>query len=88
MAQTITDPPEGSPGHVLTYLQHSLPGYPFDPDIDHDFVEELFDDFPSSKVLEEIKAFRWYHDNQPAVRVRNLRLAIRRWILNGSEHSR
>ena len=87
MDQSIITPPPGSPGHILAYLQHSLPGYPYDPDVDHDFVDELVADFPQSDVLEEIKAFRWYHDNQPAARVRNLRLAIRRWIVNGSDFS-
>ncbi len=85
MDQKITVPPPGSPGHILAYLQHRLPGYPYDPDVDHDFVDELVGDFPQSDVLEEIKAFRWYHDNQPATHVRNLRLAIRRWIAKGSD---
>ena len=87
MDQNISAPPPGSAGKVLAYLQHCLPGYPFDPNIDHDFVDELLDDFSNSDVLEEIKAFRWYHDNRPAAHVRNLRLAIRRWIINGSAYS-
>lgn len=68
---------------ILDYLQERFPGYPFHLDIDPDFVDELLDDFPGIDVLEQIKAFRWYHDNQAATRLPNLRLAIRRWILKG-----
>ena len=87
MDQFITNPPSGSPGEILLYLQFCLPGYPFDPNIDNDFVDELVDDFPESEVLEEIKAFRWFYLNQPAAHVRNLRLAIRRWIVNAFLYS-
>lgn len=65
---------------ILDYLQDRLPGYPFDLAIDADFVAELLLDFPHADVLEEIKTFRWYHHNDPAARVANIRLAIRRWI--------
>lgn len=87
MEQNSAPSPPGSADQVLSYLCYSLPGYPFDPNIDNDFVQELLDDFPRSDVLEEIKAWRWYHDNQPAAHTRNVRLAIRRWILNGSAYS-
>ena len=73
---------------VLGYLESSLPGYPFEPGVDAQFVDELLDDFPNADILEEIKAFRWFHDNQPAARTSNLRLAIRRWILRGQTQSR
>lgn len=66
---------------VLVYLDTRLPGYPFNYSIDRPFVEELLEDFPSIDILEEIKAWRWYHDNSPAPSS-NLRLAIRRWIGN------
>lgn len=65
---------------VLDYLDGRLPGYPFDPDVDRPFVEELLDDFPDVDVLEEIKTFRWYYENQPLARVRSPRVALRRWI--------
>jgi hypothetical protein len=41
---------------VLSYLENSLPGYPYDDD--SAFVSELLDDFPAIDILEEIKAFR------------------------------
>jgi hypothetical protein len=69
---------------ILSYLRRRLPGFPFEDSIDIDFVGELLEDFANSDVLEEIKAFRWYHDNEPAVRVANQRLAIRRWISNSN----
>jgi hypothetical protein len=76
----------GGEATILHYLRHRLPGYPYNDLIDPDFVDELLDDFPNSNVLEEIKAFRWYHENDPAARVRNLRIAIRRWVANGAKN--
>ena len=64
---------------LLAYLQR-IPGYPFDAKIDPDFAGELLEDFAALDVLEEVKAFRWFHDNQPASRVRHLRLGLRRWL--------
>jgi len=71
--------PNAPPEIVNAYLKR-IPGYVFDPDIDHDFVNELLEDFSALDVLEEIKAFRWYHDNRPAQKVRHVRLSIRRWL--------
>ena len=39
---------------VLSYLETSLPGYPFDDGIDNDFVGELLSDFPNIDILDEI----------------------------------
>ncbi len=64
---------------VLDYLQR-LPGYPFDSSVDPEFVDELLLDFPHVDVLEQIKAFRWYHNGDPAAHTKNLRLSIRRWL--------
>jgi len=64
---------------VLDYLQR-LPAYPFDSSVDPDFVDELLIDFSHIDVLEQIKAFRWYHNGDPAAHTKNLRLAIRRWL--------
>lgn len=64
---------------VLDYLHHQLPGYPFHPDLDPTFVRELHNDFPHLDLLEQIKLFRWYHDNQPPLNNRP-RLVLRRWI--------
>ena len=82
-------PPSPDPARdILGYLEVQLPGYPFSPTIDPAFVGELLDDFPHADILEEIKSFRWYHDNDPAARVANLRLAIRRWIAKGTSRGR
>lgn len=67
---------------VLDYLDQRLPGYPFNPDVDRPFVEELLDDFPDVDILEEVKTFRWYYENQPLARIRSPRVALRRWIAN------
>jgi hypothetical protein len=45
-------------------------------------VDELLDDFPDVDILEEVKAFRWYYENQPLARIRSPRVALRRWIAN------
>ncbi len=64
---------------LIAYLKR-IPGYGFDEHIDVDFAEELLEDFAALDVLEEVKAFRWYHDNRPADHVRSIRLALRRWL--------
>jgi hypothetical protein len=68
---------------VLSYLETSLPGYPYDDEIDSAFVGELLSDFTNIDILDEIKAFRWYHNNRPAAHVSNIRLALRRWVARG-----
>ena len=65
---------------ILDYLRHQVPEYPFDPDLDALFVQELAEDFCGVDILEEVKAFRWYYGNDPASKVSNLRVAIRRWV--------
>jgi len=79
--------PTNTTSEILAYLETRLPRYPFSPQIEPDFVNELIDDFPDVPVLEEIKALRWYHENDPVNRVSNIRLAIRRWIAKASSHS-
>lgn len=64
---------------VLNYLER-IPGYPFDPKVDADFVEELVEDFPAVDILEQVKAFRWHHEGRPAQHVKSIRPAIRRWL--------
>ena len=73
---------------ILDYLARTLPGYPFRPEVDEPFVAELLADFPDIDVLEEIKAFRWYYENQPLTRVRTPRVALRRWIANARSAQR
>ncbi len=70
------------PQPILAYLQEQMPAYPFDPSVDGEFVAELIDDFDDLDLLEEAKTFRWYYNNQPATRYKNLRLGLRRWIAN------
>ena len=67
---------------ILDYLQHQLPGYPFQPELDVDYVEELLDDFPDIDILAQIKAFRWYYNNRPFRSVKKPRVALRRWLAN------
>ncbi len=72
---------------VLDYLER-IPGYPFDPDVDPEFLSELEDDFPSIDILEQIKAFRWHYDGNPARHFKSLRPALRRWIANAHRFDR
>jgi hypothetical protein len=64
---------------ILDYLEHRLQGYPFDPDLDAEFVFELLEDFPHLDILEQIKLWRWYHNGHPPLQ-RQPRAALRRWI--------
>ncbi len=75
-------------GAVLAYLR-KIPAYPFDPKIDADFVEELLADFGTVvDVLEETKAFRWYHTDQATSSLRSARLSLRRWLHNAKKPRR
>ena len=79
---------ENSPHDILAYLAHQLPDYPLRPELDAPFVDELVHDFPDVDILEQIKTFRWYYDNQPLARVKNVRVALRRWIANANGRNR
>jgi hypothetical protein len=70
------------PDQILDYLQSRMPAYPFDLILDAAFVDELIQDFHDVDILEETKAFRWYYDNRPVARFKNVRLGLRRWIVN------
>lgn len=50
-----------------------LPAYPFDPELDAAFADEIIDDFHDIGILEQTKACRWYHNNQPAARFKLVR---------------
>ena len=79
MSKTTEKPRNGA---ILDYLR-KIPVYPFDPKIDPDFVEELVTDFASViDILEETKAFRWYHTDQATSSLRSARLSLRRWLNN------
>ena len=73
---------------ILDYLEHHLAAYPFDPDLDARFVEELLHDFPDLDILEQIKAFRWYYDDAPISRVKKPRVVLRRWLANARPRDR
>ena len=81
-APTQTHPKETLNTAILDYLENCLPGYPFDPELDADYVQELVDDFPDINILAEIKAFRWYYNNQPFPKSKQPRVALRRWLQN------
>ena len=71
-----------TPELILDYLRNHIPAYPFDPKLDEAFVHELIEDFHDLDILEETKTFRWYHNNRPADRFKNVRVGLRRWIAN------
>jgi hypothetical protein len=71
-----------TPEPILDYLQNQIPEYPFDRKLDEEFVHELIADFQDLNILEETKTFRWYHNNRPAARFKNVRVGLRRWIAN------
>lgn len=71
-----------APEPILDYLRTQIPTYPFDPKLDEAFVHELIEDFHDLDILEETKTFRWYHNNRPGDRFKNVRVGLRRWIAN------
>jgi len=71
-----------APEPILDYLRTQIPAYPFDPKLDEAFVHELIEDFHHLDILEETKTFRWYHNNRPTDRFKNVRVGLRRWIAN------
>jgi hypothetical protein len=64
---------------VLDYLQHQFSNYPFNPRLDTNFIIELAADFQDLNLLEQIKTFRWYYDDDLS-KVGNARAALRRWM--------
>ena len=75
-------------GALLDYLR-KIPLYPFDPKIDPDFVDEIVADFGAAiDILEETKAFRWYHTDQATSRLRSARVSLRRWLNNAKNPRR
>ena len=71
-----------APDNILAYLKDQIPAYPFDPKLDAQFVQELIADFDHLDILEQTKTFRWYYNNQPATRFKNVRVGLRRWLTN------
>ena len=77
-----------APEPILAYLKTQVPAYPFDPRLDAEFVDELIADFRDIDILEETKTFRWYYQNRPADRFKNLRVGLRRWISSAKVRKR
>ncbi len=73
---------------VLDYLEHDFQAYPFHKALDSLFVLELLRDFPHLDLLEEIKTFRWYFDDQLPSKRRTLRASLRRWIARSKDWNR
>ena len=65
---------------ILEYLEHQIPGYPFERELDCEFVLELMADFPPLNLLEEVKTFRWEYDGDHVSHISNPRAALRRWL--------
>lgn len=80
ISQNPPSEPDSAVTRILRYLAHDLPGYRFEHRLDVLFVAELLTDFPDTDVLEQIKTFRWYYDNEPLSGVKNQRVVIRRWV--------
>ncbi len=77
MSKTIQKPSKQA---ILDYLS-KFTLYPFDPKIDRDFVEEILTDFGTAiNVLDETKAFRWYHVDRATSNLRSPRVSLRRWL--------
>lgn len=73
---------------ILDYLEHHLPGYPFLRSTDVLFVQELQRDFPELDLLEEIKTFRWYFDDDLSSKKRTHRASLRRWLARSKDWRR
>ena len=79
--------PELTLSAILDYLERHVPGYSFIRSVDSLFVEELLHDFPNVDLLEEIKTYRWYYDNEPLSRFKNQRAMLRRWLAKARPRS-
>jgi hypothetical protein len=65
---------------VLEYLENHFSTYPFNRKLDAVFITELAADFHDVNLLEQVKTFRWYYDDDLS-RVGNPRAALRRWMV-------
>ncbi len=72
---------------ILNYLEHSFSKYPFDPKLDTPFILELAGDFERLDLLEQVKTFRWYY-NDDLAHLGNPRAALRRWMARAWDRSR
>lgn len=72
---------------VLDYLKHQFSTYPFNRKLDDAFISELAADFQDLDLLEQIKIFRWYNDDD-LTKVGNVRAALRRWMARSWNRTR
>jgi len=61
-----------------------IAGFPFAEDVDRPLIAELMREFPDVDLLEQIKAWRWYRNDNPGV-LKNPRGALRRWMIKARE---
>jgi hypothetical protein len=71
-------------GSALDYLEHQVPNYPFDRELDGRLMAELVTSFPRLDLLEEVKTFRWCTSRESLTRTPDARATLRRWILNSA----
>lgn len=64
---------------ALDELQ-KVPGYPFDPDKDLEFIRELTKDFPNVDPVTEVKRWRTYKKDKPLQPKSKPRLQLRNWF--------
>ena len=69
---------------LLDYLQHRFSAYPFNRKLDTAFILELAADFERVNLLEQIKPFRWYYDDDLS-RLGNPRAALQRWMARAQD---
>jgi hypothetical protein len=72
---------------VLEYLEKYFSTYPFNRKLDTAFITELAGDFQDVNLLEQIKTFRWYYDDDLS-RLGNPRAALRRWMVRSWDRFR
>jgi hypothetical protein len=76
--------------HPPNYLDHAaealaaVPGYDFRELVDRPLIAELMRDYPEIDLIEQIKAWRWYREDNPTT-LRNPRTALRRWMAKARE---
>lgn len=81
------------PAHTAAELRtlqvlRSIPGYPFDFEIDLDHIRTLAVDYPSLDLLEEAKRFRDYYRGKRSTKKANWRLRLRNWCAKAVEIQR
>jgi DNA-binding transcriptional ArsR family regulator len=66
---------------ILNFLK-GISGYPFNYELDLEFLRTLWVDFPGIKILEELKKWKvWLFDNRKRIRAKiNYRSRLRNWL--------